>query len=844
MDIHPDLSRTFGLRALMIAGLFASGLVAQCETSWLDGDAAPGLSGNVHSIVEWDADGAGPAQKVLVACGDIASYGVPSDVQWWNGRSWASLGTGVGSEGAVATSMVLLPDGGLVAGGNFGSIVAGGGYAFGIAKWNGSDWQRLGSGIVTGQVRALAVMANGDVIAAGTFASAGGVPCSNIARWDGALWSALGTGMTGFGAQVAALQVLPSGDLVAAGFFATAGGVSCENIARWDGAAWHAMGNGLVNDVTKLAVQSNGELLANGGREVVAGITYRQLLMRWDGTSWSRQSSSLERITALEVSPIGVIFAGVATYFDAGVSQWNGSAWQSLGAGFDGEAYALLHSAAGDLIAGGEFQDSATGVVYNRIARWDGASWATYGQGLTSRSSPIVHAVGQLANGDLIAAGQFQSAGNVALPGLARWHGDAWHEIGDSSGLPLVRDFLVLEGDELLVGGDGVGPNGTALARWDGQHWTPFAAGLRGGVQALAVMPDGAIIAGGWFSVAAGSLVRNIARWDGTTWTTLGTGLDGPAFSMLVLANGDLIVGGGFEQAGGVTCNGIARWDGSNWSSLGSGMSSLSPVRVATLSTLADGTLVAGGRFATAGGVPCNHIAQWHGTSWSPLGSGLAYSVNNASVSASVVQPNGDLVVGGFFTSAGGVPAENIARWDGVEWHALGEGANSTVASLALLSTGDLLAGGRFSQAGGGPSSLVARWSTSCPAKVASIPVACVGPAGPLALTAGAIPFVGGSYESTTTGFADHAIAFNVLGPPSLFVWFPTLLHCPLLVIPQHVEVLSPQAGVVDWQVHMPVSVSLAGAIVYQQSVQLAWPPYQGRLFTKSNGLRLQIGGY
>lgn len=73
-------------------------------------------------MVEWDADGAGPAQSVLVACGDLASYGVPSDVQWWNGRSWASLGTGVGSEGAVATSMVLLPDGGLVGGGH-GEVV-------------------------------------------------------------------------------------------------------------------------------------------------------------------------------------------------------------------------------------------------------------------------------------------------------------------------------------------------------------------------------------------------------------------------------------------------------------------------------------------------------------------------------------------------------------------------------------------------------------------------------------------------------------------------------------------------------------------------------------------------
>jgi hypothetical protein len=35
---------------------------------------------------------------------------------------------------------------------------------------------------------------------------------------------------------------------------------------------------------------------------------------------------------------------------------------------------------------------------------------------------------------------------------------------------------------------------------------------------------------------------------------------------------------------------------------------------------------------------------------------------------------NGDLIVGGCFDSAGGVPAFNIARWDGAQWHAMGPG--------------------------------------------------------------------------------------------------------------------------------------------------------------------------
>src|SRR5712692_5181109 len=71
------------------------------------------------------------------------------------------------------------------------------------------------------------------------------------------------------------------------------------------------------------------------------------------------------------------------------------------------------------------------------------------------------------------------------------------------------------------------------------------------------------------------------------------------------------------------------------WSGLGSGMNG--PVSALTafdeptanlraLTVINDGTgagLYAGGTFTTAGGVLANRIAQWNGTQWSPLGSGM-----------------------------------------------------------------------------------------------------------------------------------------------------------------------------------------------------------------------------
>ena len=66
-----------------------------------------------------------------------------------------------------------------------------------IAKWDGSAWSALGSGM-NGYVSALAVSGT-NLYAGGGFTTAGGVPANRIAKWDGSAWSALGSGMDGGG---------------------------------------------------------------------------------------------------------------------------------------------------------------------------------------------------------------------------------------------------------------------------------------------------------------------------------------------------------------------------------------------------------------------------------------------------------------------------------------------------------------------------------------------------------------------------------------------------------------------------------------------------------------------
>ena len=61
------------------------------------------------------------------------------------------------------------------------------------------------------------------------------------------------------------------------------------------------------------------------------------------------------------------------------------------------------------------------------------------------------------------------------------------------------------------------------------------------------------------------------------------------------------------------------------------------------------------------------------------------------------VGPDGDVFAGGRFEYAGPTPASNIARWDGTQWHPLGDGPGVSVEAIAFLSNGNLLVGGRTS---------------------------------------------------------------------------------------------------------------------------------------------------
>ena len=262
------------------------------------------------------------------------------------------------------------------------------------------------------------------------------------------------------------------------------------------------------------------------------------------------------------------------------------------------------------------------------------------------------------------------------------------------SGLDNTCYTISIYSGNLYAGGTFTSP-GNNIAKWNGTSWSALGSGLNSNCYTISIY-SGNLYAGGTFT----SPGNFIAKWDGTLWSALGSGLNGVCFSTAV-DSGNLYAIGNFTTAGGNPAANIAKWSGttSTWSALGSGLTSGSGGFGKCVTYGSDGNLYAGGSFSSPG----NNIAKWNGTVWSALGSGLV-----GDCQCLTYGPDGNLYAGGNFAS----PGNFIAKWNGTTstWSALGTGLDGICNTIAFDSTGNLYAGGFFTTAGGISANFIAKW--------------------------------------------------------------------------------------------------------------------------------------
>lgn len=470
--------------------------------------------------------------------------------------------------------------------------------------------------------------------------------------------------------------------LVLGGGMSSAGPLVTSGIVTFDPATstFQGMGAGVVGTIYSTVSLPNGSLLVEGQITAAGGMPVNGAAV-WDGVQWSAPPFAIDNAYA---------WNGQAVVCGSGtIDVWDGVTRVSLGA-LSGSVFCAAEAPNGDLVIGGTFT-SVGGVAANGLARWDGTQWTAL-QTPTNGPMSYILAVGFRPNGDLVIGGSF----NVTTPNgqfryLARWNGTSWLPFGTGPSY-FVRCINSDANGDLLIGGEFTSVNGTqapGFARWNGSAWSSVGGSVTGVVHAMLPWPAGGVYVGGTISAVGGQPARAFAHWTGSQWSVL-PGIDEDVKTVLPLRDGRILVGGAFNKFGPAVARRVAMWNGTTWQALGSGLSG-GPAGgwVLALAELPNGDIVAGGTFTTAGGSAIPNIARWNGSTWSAMGGGL-----NGYVRCLEVLPNGDLVAGGDFTSLGTTPATAVARWNGTAWSPMPGLFGSDIRRVLAMPNGDVVVTG------------------------------------------------------------------------------------------------------------------------------------------------------
>lgn len=627
-----------------------------------------------------DLDGAGPGEAQLVAGGDT--------IQVWDGVSWTKIADAFGGK---VFSLAMFDDGtgpALWAGGTMWKIATPNESYIevnGLAKWDGTSWHAMTAPHFSGFVYSMLTYDDGSgptLYIGGTISLENDTPIAALAKWTGSAFTTVGQpdwldsfGGSGWIQTMRALDLGNGPRLYVGGHFNTVGGgVGANNVAVWNGSAFAPLGAGANKDVYDLVGFDDGTglaLYAAGAFTLVDGESIRGTA-KWDGTGWDLAGSKVfgtARTLAVyeEDADPTLYVGGQFTNPAKNIARLTDTGWEPLGAGVNGPVFAMktLDTGSGPAVyAGGEFTtvDGGTLPALN-VARFDGTNWTALGGGLTG--SPADFEVFNDGTGPAVyAAGFLTKAGGLTVSHIARWNGSAWSGVG--TGLNQASyaacTFNDGSGNALYVGGDFTTAGGNSashVARWNGSVWSSVGAGLDGSVVALTVFDDGA----GPRLFAAGGFTGRVAAWNGSDWQSIPE----PSHTVQAIAvfndgSGPALYLAGWANHAEVN---VSKWNGAQLTTLPAWTNDTIE-RLLAVTDEVGPALYAAGTFTTAGGVAAAHVARWDGSSWSPLDSGLTnYKGTYGGFGlASLTDFLGTTVfVGSSYTASGGISAGRFARW-------------------------------------------------------------------------------------------------------------------------------------------------------------------------------------
>lgn len=551
---------------------------------------------------------------------------------------------------------------GLYARGNFST--ADDQFAEKIAKWDGSRWSAF---------KHLPAHAFPEVM---TEFDAGNGPQLTVAAngvfsWTGTDWEALGT-ISGRISDLAVMQVDGKTNLIAGGQFRLADS-STHLLARWDGKSWISLMTVLpacascdVLDFLVLGSGANQRLYVAGEFRALSGVN---AVLVYDGIGFTSLEGAFlpPRAYFIEAWDDGSGSALYAADF-TGVAKWNGATWVDLGRPTSSHFTIYLLEAVDDgngtrLYLGGRGEE-----LGNHLLVLQGSSWQAVEE--------VENQVTALADWDdgngraMYVGGFFMKTGDQTTLHIARRRGTEWSAVSAlTSGKGVVGAINTLEsaaidgkehvlfGGDFRLPGDSRSPDsaGRGLVSWRFPNLSPVPNDP-GPVFGMDRIPSGAF-QGTYLAHGAGGIV---SKFDNGALAQIGA--DGGARLVMAFVPAGP---GPYLYTSNISPLRFLAWDGNVWKPTGDGVDGPIYMGLWSHAVHDDGSgpaLYVSGRFETAGGMPANNIARWHGLEYSTVGDGLEWA---AAGLASFDDGSGPAL---YAITPYGPGSSKLSKWDGTEW--------------------------------------------------------------------------------------------------------------------------------------------------------------------------------
>jgi hypothetical protein len=656
-----------------------------------------------------------------------------------------------------------------------------------VYTWNGSAWVPKGADIdgeAMGDQSGISVSlsADGNTVAIGAYLNDGNGSDSGHVRvytWNGSVWAPKGDDIDGDAANDwsgCSVSLSADGNTVAIGAAENDGNINNSTDNRghvrvyiWNGSVWTPKGADIDGEDTGDASGVSVSLSADGNTVAIGAVENdgntnnstdnrgHVRVYTWNGSAWVPKGADIDGEATGDESGYSVSLSAdgntvaIGAYLNDGndsnsghvrVYNWNGSAWVPKGVDIDGEAmgdqsgYSVSLSADGNTVAIGAIHNDGNGSSsgHVRVYTWNGIEWLRKNIDINGESgSNSGNSVSLSANGNTVAIGAIFNNQN-----------------GIDSGSVRVYYYGVLPS----------APTGLVATPGDGQVSIAFNAG-----------PDGGIAITNYkYSIDNGATYTAFSPAD-TTSPVVITGLtSGTTYQIKLRAINEIGDGAesltvsataatvpsaptGLAATPGDGQVSIAFTAGSNGGSaitnykysIDNGATYIAFSPVDTTSPVVITGLTSGTtyqiklRAVNEIGDGAESLAV-SATPMIPMSSKFRYIgatpyviPEGESVLATATASNGDVYIGGNFTSVNGITCSAIARWNVIanEWQPLfnSNGVSQgvffaippTIRTIAIDSVNNFVyVGGTFTSAGGQTARGVARWSIPANGSVGS----------------------------------------------------------------------------------------------------------------------------